>query len=364
MNRRYYQELAEQGLRMPIGADLVLHRQANPEAVRQDGPALGRVVIETARRFETPLAVPLMDLQLEKAALLAGLGMPAGQAATFHFSEPPAEAQMQALLAGLEQPLPPRLQAHVDAVAHVARHAPDLVPCGMAIGPFSLMTKLLADPITPVYLSGAGMTAADDPSVACLDRALELAIGMVERSIRAQLDAGARIVCLAEPAANQVYLSPKQLAEGSDVFDRLVMVNLRRVARLLKDRGADLFFHCCGELTDDMLVAYGSLDPALLSLGSSRPLWDVAPLVPERTVLFGNLPSKQFYSDAVITEEGVRARALELVARMKAIGRPFILGSECDVLSVKGCEETILRKVDAFLSVGRGAAAQVKGAAA
>ncbi|MFZ4396033.1 MAG: hypothetical protein ACOYOU_10460 [Kiritimatiellia bacterium] len=52
--------------------------------------------------------------------------------------------------------------------------------------------------------------------------------------------------------------------------------------------------------------------------------------------------------------ETVQAQAGELVARMQAIGRPFILGSECDVLHVKGSEETIWRKVDAFLKVGRG----------
>jgi len=34
--------------------------------------------------------------------------------------------------------------------------------------------------------------------------------------------------------------------------------------------------------------------------------------------------------------------------------RPFILGTECDVLFVKGSADTIVRKVDAFLEVGRG----------
>ena len=39
--------------------------------------------------------------------------------------------------------------------------------------------------------------------------------------------------------------------------------------------------HDCGELTDAMIVAFATLDPAVLSLGSSRPLWEVAPLVPK-----------------------------------------------------------------------------------
>jgi hypothetical protein len=32
------------------------------------------------------------------------------------------------------------------------------------------------------------------------------------------------------------------------------------------------------------------------------------------------------------------------------VGHPFILGSECDVLSVQGCEQTIKEKVQAFVT--------------
>jgi hypothetical protein len=39
----------------------------------------------------------------------------------------------------------------------------------------------------------------------------------------------------------------------------------------------------------------------------------------------------------------------ELIARMKSAGHPFILGSECDILSVPGSEQTIKAKVKAFL---------------
>jgi uroporphyrinogen-III decarboxylase len=354
MERNYYRKLAADGLCMPIGADLVLHAEPDPAAVLADGASLGRVIAKTARRYGTPLALPLMDLQLEKATLLRGLDLPPERAATFHFEEPPTEDQMATLRRRIREPLAARQQVHVDAVAYVARHAPDLVPCGMQIGPFSLTTKLLKDPITPVYLAGMGMTGADDPSVLALERALELSMLAVERSLRAQLAAGARLICIAEPAANRVYISPKQIEEGSDVYERVIMTSLRRVQAILAEHQADLFFHCCGELTDYMIRKFCELDPAVLSLGSSRPLWEVAPLVPETTVLFGNLPSKQFYSDAVLSVDAVKARAADLVGRMRAIGRPFILGSECDVLHVPGAEAAIHRKVDAFLEVGRG----------
>ena len=353
MDRGFYQKLAESGLSMPFGADLVLHGEPDPAAIVRDGAALGRVVEKTARRFQTPLAIPLMDLQLEKAALLRGLGLPEASIATYHFEEPPTDAQMTTLRRRLAEPLTPQQQAHVDAVAYIARQAKDLVPCGMVIGPFSLTTKLLKDPITPTYLAGMGVTAAEDPAVAALERAMELAMLAVERSLRAQLAMGARLVCVAEPAANRVYVSPKQIEEGSDIFERVAMANLRRLKAVLDEHGADLFFHCCGELTDYMLGKFGELDPALMSLGCSRSLWDVARVVPSSTVLYGNLPSKQFYSDKVLSVEAVEAQAAELLARMREIRRPFILGSECDVLHVPGAEATIVRKVEAFLAAGR-----------
>jgi Fe2+ transport system protein FeoA len=42
----------------------------------------------------------------------------------------------------------------------------------------------------------------------------------------------------------------------------------------------------------------------------------------------------------------------DLLARMGDAGRPFILGSECDVLHVAGAGDTIRRKVEAMLGEG------------
>jgi uroporphyrinogen-III decarboxylase len=335
---------------MPIGTDLVLHEEADPEAVRLDPERFSRVLEKTARRYKTPFAVSLMDLQLEKRWLLRALGVSEAEASAYHFKTAPTAAQSVAVKAAAGGPLPPLMAANAEALRLLAKRCPDLAPCGMSIGPFSLMTKLLADPITPVYLAGSGLTAADDPEVAMAEGCLELALTIIERSIKVQAAAGAQFIFLAEPAANRVYVSPNQMDEGSDVFDRFVMEPNRRVRRWIAESGADLLFHCCGELTDAMIRKFGELDPAILSLGSSRPLWEVAPLVPESTVLFGNLPSKKFSSDRDLSDEDVRRMTREMLSRMKAIGRPFILGSECDILSVKGCECAIHRKVEAFLN--------------
>ena len=66
-------------------------------------------------------------------------------------------------------------------------------------------------------------------------------------------------------------------------------------------------------------------------------------------MIYGNLPTKQFYSDELMSVDRVRSLATDLAARMRATGHPFILGSECDVLSVPGREAAIQAKVAAFL---------------
>ena len=348
MERQFYLDLAKSGLRMPIGADLTLHEKPNPAEIVIDGTALGRVVEETARRYRTPLAFAHMDLQLEKTVMLEILGVLAADIPLFHFSVDPGAEAVSRLQEGLQRLLSPALRAHIESVGYIADHT-DLVPIGMTIGPFSLMTKLLKDPITPLYVAGSGMTAADDPDVALVDRALELSLTIVLFSVEAQIRAGAKAIFMAEPAANVVYVSPKQIEAGSDIFERYPMAAGRRVKALLDRHGADLIFHCCGELNEYMVRQFTTLRPVILSLGSSRTLWEDARIVPKDIVLFGNLPSKHFYSDAVITRAQVEAQACELLRRMAEAKHPFILGSECDVLNVPGALEAIRGKVDAFV---------------
>lgn len=345
MSRSLFLELARQKLRMPVGADLILHRQPDAKGILRDGRRLGQVIAEAARLFRTPLAFPIMDLQLEKHFLLQILEPESQESLDRHLESAPTQAVLDRFYQTLPKaPLPPRMAANVEAIAEVAR-VPGLYPVGMCIGPFSLMTKMLADPILPVYSAGLGETAAENSEVALVETALELAMAVIERSMDAQLAAGAKGFFIAEPAASSVYISPKQLESGADIFERYVLALHRRLAPRLSKAGAELIFHCCGELTPGMVAAYGQLRPALLSLGSSRCLWEDAKLIPADVVLYGNLPSKRFYSDTVLPESSVLSLAEELAAIMESTGHPFILGTECDTLHVEGCGDTILRKV-------------------
>jgi len=340
MDRGFYLGLAEAGLRMPIGTHLVLHEHPDPDAIVRDGERLGRVVEEAARRFRSPLALPLMDLKLEKEALLLAHDVPPGQVDTFHFQELPAH--------DVQPELTPAMKAVCDAINYIATQT-DLVPVGMAIGPFSLMTKLMADPITPVFLAGTGVSGEEEPEVALLEQSLEVSCRTIQTYLEAQMDAGARAIIVCEPAANKVYFSPNQLSESYEIFDRYVMRYNQAIREQLRGRGVDLIFHDCGELLDSMVERIGTLDSAILSLGSSRRLWEDAALLPKTTVLYGNLPSKQFYSDNLMSVARVQELSRELSRRMREVGHPFILGSECDILSVPGSEQAIKAKVDAFL---------------
>lgn len=347
MRRKYYVELAEAGLGFPIGADLVLKEYPDHEKILRDGVRLGRVVAEAAWRFNTPLAMPVMDLMLEKALILRALGGVAeSEIPTWHFSGCPTEGEVAGIRRSIAGPLSERLQANVDAVRYIAEHT-DLLPVGMSIGPFSLMTRLMADPITPVYLAGAG--ANDEPEVKTVETILEIAVETILRSLDAQARAGAQAFFIAEPAANRAYVSPRQMAEGSDVFERMVLKNLRRIKDAASRAGADLMLHCCGEMTPEMLKELAGLRPSVLSLGSSRKLWEDAHLIPKDVVIYGNLPSKKFFSDELISLDEVRRMARESITLMRETGHPYILGTECDVLSVPGCERTLMAKAMAIV---------------
>ena len=349
MLNHVFLELARGGLRMPVGTDLVLHEEENPDEVRKNGPALGRVIEKAARRWHTPLAIPLMDLRLEKMDLLSLAAVSEEQAEKFHFSSALDAAGMALLSSDQTGQLCAGSRARNEALAYIGT-VPDLLPVGMAIGPFSLTTRLMSDPISAAAMAGSGVQEDESDEVRLLWQCIRIAETAVMKSVRGQIDAGARAIMICEPAACTAFISPRQLNAGSDIFERLVMEPNLRVKAALDRAGCDLIFHDCGELIDMMVEAFAQrLHPAILSLGSSRKLWEDARLVPADVVLFGNLPSKSFYSDGAMPLEEVVRRTEELVSRMASCGHPHIVGSECDVLFVPEARDTIARKVAAML---------------
>jgi uroporphyrinogen-III decarboxylase len=336
---------------MPIGTDLVMHEEREPEKVRTDGAALGRVIERTARHWGTPLAVPLMDLRLEKTDLLALAAVSNAAAGTFQFKSPLTQAELTTLCGEQTVPFCAGSRARDEALTYI-RTRRDLVAVGMAIGPFSLTTRLLADPITATAMAGSGVEAEDSDEVKMLWQCLRAAEAAVLRSIKSQIQHGAQAIMICEPAANIAFISPRQIKSGSNLFERLVMEPNLRLKAALDEAGCDLIFHDCGELIDPMVEAFANrLHPVMLSFGSSRKLWEDARLVPPDVVLYGNLPTRSFYSDGAMPIEEVIRHTDELIANVKACGHPHIPGSECDVLFVAEAKDTIQRKVDAMMTV-------------
>jgi uroporphyrinogen-III decarboxylase len=347
MKREFYLDLAKSGRRLPIATHLVLHEKADPEAILLSGPRMAAVMAETARRFESPLALPVMDLTLEKDFMLQAIGVAAADAAAYHFEEPPSPSQIAAVEAAsiLDHP---RMAANCSALHELAREREALLPIGMSIGPFSLLSKMLRDPIVAIYLAGSGTGPEDSEEVALLQSLLPLCESVIRRSCEAQIDAGAAAVFVCEPAANSVFFSPKQLEEGSAVWDDFVIEPNKRLKKLFESRGVDLIFHDCGSLSTAMVASFAALDPAMISFGSPVKLWEVESFVPKTTVIYGNLPTKKFYSDEEVPLDALSGMVSEIESRLRASGHPFIIGSECDVLSMPGYEDTIMRKVKAF----------------
>ena len=53
MSRQDYLRLAERGLKMPIGVDLVLRERPDAEELLLNGKSLGEVVVAAAKRYRT-----------------------------------------------------------------------------------------------------------------------------------------------------------------------------------------------------------------------------------------------------------------------------------------------------------------------
>lgn len=349
MKREFYLNLAARGLCMPIGTDLVLHEENEPEKARNDSIALGRVIEKAARRWGTPLAIPLMDLRLEKFDLLQIAGVPEREAEAYHFTAPMSDDLLAKLCIERPSTICAGSLARNEALTCIQAQT-DLIAVGMVIGPFSLTTRLLADPISAAAMAGSGVQPEGSDEVRLLWQCLRISEAAVARSVRDQIRCGAKAMMICEPAASAAFISPRQLKAGSNAFERLVMEPNLRIKTLLEEAGCDLIFHNCGNLIGTMVESFAQrLHPVILSLGSSRKLWEDARLTPKDVVLYGNLPTKSFYSDGAMPIEEVVRQSGELVANMKACGHPHILGSECDVLFVPEAQNTINRKVDAML---------------
>ena len=349
MDKSFYLDLAREGRPLPLITHLVLHEKEDPESILLDGERLAAVILEAAERLNNPMALPVMDLTLEKDILLQTIGVPADATAAFHFDSVPDPELCAKVTADMDVTTHPRIRANCQALSTL-RDGGKVVPVGMSIGPFSLLTKLVKDPIGAIFTAGGGVAPEDDKEVALIHAVLGLAETVVEANCAAQIKAGARAIFLCEPAANKVYFSPRQIRKGSTVYDEFVTEPNLRLKRLLDDNNVDLLFHDCGELIPEMVSSFGKLNPKLMSFGSSVKLWEVEQYIEKDVVIFGNLPTRKFYSNEEVPLEAIDGLVGEIAQKLGSTGHPFIVASECDVLSMPGYESTIMAKVNKMCS--------------
>ena len=345
MNREEYLKLAKEGKRMVFGADLVIKSKPNHDEIKLNGTLLGKCIEEATLKYSAPLALPHMDLSVEKEDLLTILGINKEKIELFKMDSVLDESLIHIIKLALNHPPTKKSIANCEAISYI-RDNTDYIPVGMCIGPFSMMTKLIPEPITPVFMAAMGVAGEDDMFIKNTELTLEVCTMIIERSIKMQIKAGAKAICVCEPAANSVYISPDMVMDDmEDIFDRFVIHFNQRLKTLMDKHNVDLILHDCGELSNSMLKKLCTLDPVIFSLGSSRNLWEDAAIVPDNIILFGNLPTKHFAQDKSFTPEKVEEITRELHNRMEATNHPFILGSECDILHIPGMDDELNSKV-------------------
>ena len=97
MDRSYYLQMAKNGARMVLATDLVLKEKNNHEELLNDGDELGKIILESSNRYNLDLALPFMDLSLEKEWLLTLLDIEKSKIEKFHFDENLNEAIIESV---------------------------------------------------------------------------------------------------------------------------------------------------------------------------------------------------------------------------------------------------------------------------
>ena len=277
-------------------------------------------MLEAAERFDNPMALPVMDLTLEKDILLQTMGIPAEETAAFHFDDVPGPEQLAELARGLYVTTRhPRIKANCEALS-LPRHAGTVVSVGMrSIGPFSLLTKLVKDRIVRFSWRAAASRRRTSRDVALIHAVLALAEAVVRGNGAAQIEAPARAIFLAS-----------RRRTGS-IFRR-GRSGRRDGLRRVRDRAQPAPEACArrrrrrsafprlrrSDSGDGHFLR--ELKPKLISFGSSVKLWEIEKYVDTDVVIFGNLPTRKFDPDEEVPLEVVEDLMAEIEEKLGATG--------------------------------------------
>ena len=149
----------------------------------------------------------------------------------------------------------------------------------------------------------------------CVDVALDFA--------RPQVAAGADTIGIGDAVASQI--SP-------DLYERLVLPREQRLVRGLKEMGAKVRLHICGNITH-LLPGIATLGIDVLDVDHMVNLHAVRAAVGQKTVIGGNLDPVSAVMRS--TPDAIRAAVLSCYEQA---GNPFIVNAGCEIPSATPME--------------------------
>ena len=276
----------------------------------RDGELLARCQMTALKRYEYDAVFALMDTSVETEAAGAVLRY---REDTYPFVETPAVAA-NGDIENLRVPDPAKAGRMPELIraARILRRevGDDVLVVGCALGPMTIAVQLMGGE-KALYL------AADNPVQFC--RVLDFTTEVCERFASAQLEAGAHLPVIFEPAGSPAFVPPA-------FFREFILPRLARIFTTLKKQGsAANWLHIAGP-TKPILPLYAGAGVDIANFDYSVTPEEAQRQLP-KTCLDGNIKPLSF---VCATPDAIRDESLRLLQSFERRGG-FILSSGCEI---------------------------------
>lgn len=269
-----------------------------------DMQAKGMVAIK--ERCPIGASLNMMDLSVEAEAF----------GATIFFSDDDVPTVTKGIIddiADAENIVVPELskraKIYVEGIKKAKEQIKDIpVFCGI-IGPYSLAGRLFD-------MTELMMECYDSPDETKI--LIQKATDFLKTYVSALKEAGADGVVMAEPAAG--LLSPKLNAEFSAPF-------VKEIFDFVNDENFILCYHNCGNAVINMASTIADINADIYHFGNAINLKDIIPLMPESSIVMGNVDPVMFKNG---TPEDIKAETERVYNECKQFDN-FMLSSGCDI---------------------------------
>lgn len=202
-----------------------------------------------------------------------------------------------------------RAKIYVEGIKKAKEQIKDIpVFCGI-IGPYSLAGRLFD-------MTELMMECYDSPDETKI--LIQKATDFLKTYVSALKEAGADGVVMAEPAAG--LLSPKLNAEFSAPF-------VKEIFDFVNDENFILCYHNCGNAVINMASTIADINADIYHFGNAINLKDIIPLMPESSIIMGNVDPVMFKNG---TPEDIKAETERVYNECKQFDN-FMLSSGCDI---------------------------------